>query len=79
MSLSSWSGARIALFAAAWIVGLPFALFVVLQVWVIWMAHADSGGPDTLSSVHVSLALVFVVLLGPPVLLVASWLLVRRR
>ena len=78
MSFSSWSVARIALIAAAWIVGLPFALFVASQVWVIWATHADTGGLNSVSLVHVNLLLVFLVLLGPPILLVACWALARR-
>jgi hypothetical protein len=75
MSLSSWSRARIALLAAGWIFGLPFALFLVLQFAVL----IQRGETPVFAEVHIHLLSVLLVLLGPPLLLIASWAIARWR
>lgn len=81
MTLSTWSGARIFRLAIGWILGLPLALFVVMQTWVIVEAKASVPHNDTveLYRVPVNVLGVLLVLLGPPLLLVVLWRIARWR
>ena len=75
MPLSSWSPSRVALFATGWILGLPLLLFGVATAWQLL---PDDDSPQ-LHHFRVNLVAVLILLLGPPLLLVATWVIVRRR
>lgn len=74
MFLQSWSGARVALLAVGWIVGLPFLLFVLAQLWIF----LPRGPTSSFAEFHFNLIVVPLLLLGPPLLLVVSWAIARR-
>ena len=73
----SWSGTQVALVATVWVVGLPFVLFVAVQLWV-FLPHEDTPAVS-LIQVHIGLLAVLLVLFGPPLLLVAIWSIAARR
>ena len=81
MPLRTWSGARVFRLAVGWILGLPLALFVVMQTWVIVDAKESVPHNDAveLYELHVSLLGTLLVLLGPPLLLVILWAIARGR
>jgi hypothetical protein len=74
MPLSSWSPARVALFATGWILGLPLLLVAIAMVWQL-LPRDDSPRLDHFS---VNLFAALLLLLAPPLLLVASWVIARR-
>ena len=76
--LQHWSFAKVALVSGGWVVAwLLVALAWVIPGWSAFNRSSGSGGTSTVSFGidPFTLAIPF----GPPILLVAAWLIVRWR
>src|SRR5690348_1007531 len=84
-----WSGTRVMLLAAVWVIGVPLALALVAAVQISRGLHAYAPEsrvmlPPQMSDVVIGVSgpqfLVFAALVVvPPLLLVVAWVLVRAR
>jgi hypothetical protein len=77
--LRTWSFARVALTAGAWILVCLFAAvaYVLYQFRGLFVSSSGSGGIGAVSSGLFNL-LTLVIPLLPPVALIVAWLIARR-
>jgi len=71
LNLGNWSGVRVALVAVSW----P----ILVVAWIAWrMSRLMAKSQEGIAAVSGGIAETLMLLVGPPVLLVALWLSLRR-
>jgi hypothetical protein len=77
--LQDWSFAKVALVSGGWVV----ACLLIAVAWVLipaWSAYSRSSGSGGIGAVSFGVNLFTLAIpFGPPILLVAAWLIAQRR
>ena len=72
MNLGNWSGIRIALVAVSW----P----ILVVAWIAWrMSRLMAKSQEGIVAVSGGIAETLLMLAGPPLILIASWLYLKGR
>jgi hypothetical protein len=75
-ALQDWSAVRVSLVSVGWIVFCVLALVTWVLVQILWASTGSAG----IGAVSILInELMLLVLLGPPVLLIGGWLVLRWR
>jgi hypothetical protein len=78
LALRQWSFARVALACVAWIVVTPILIVLWIVRQALWVVDTGTGGGVGAVSFGVN-TFMLVIPVAPPLVLLAAWILARRR